>query len=115
MPEEQRAWKREAGFDRTETIDKIREQHFLAGLHLKPLCTKLYGPRWPHTPEEHTLEIKVDVERLKMEIVLSQPAPPPQCDSSLRLLPAVDMGSDKPGTPRRPSEIGTGSDEPGVS
>ena len=34
-----------------------------------------------------------------MEIVLSQPAPPPQCDSS----------------PRRSLAVGTGSDEPGLS
>ena len=53
-----------------------------------------------------------DVERLRMEIVLSQPARPPQCDSSPRRLPAVDTGSDEPGTPQLLPAIGT--DEPGV-
>ena len=76
MLEKQEAWKREAGFDRIETIAEMRKQHFLAGFHSEPLYTKLYNPRWPHTPEEHTLEMRVDVERLRMEIVLSQPAPP---------------------------------------
>ena len=42
--------------------------------------------------------MRVDVERLKMEILLSQPAPPLQCDSSPRRAPAVDTGSDEPGT-----------------
>ena len=50
-----------------------------------------------------------------MENLLSQPAPPPQCGSSPRLLPAIDTGSGEPGTPRRLPAIGTGSDEPGVS
>ena len=115
MLEEQKARKRETGFDRIETIDKMSEQHFLASLHSEPLYTKLYNPRWPHFPEEHKLEMEVDVKRLRMEIVLSHPAPPPQCDSSSRRLPAGDTGSDEPGTPRRLPTIGTGSDEPEVS
>ena len=55
--------------------------------------------------------MKVDVERLRMEIILSQPAP--QCD----LLPrrtAVNTASKEPGTPRRSPAIDTGSDELGV-
>ena len=60
--EEQKAWKREAGYDRIETIAEMREQHFLADFHLEPFNTKLYNPRWPHTPEEHTLEMRVNVE-----------------------------------------------------
>ena len=75
----------------------------------------MFNPRRPHTPDEFTLEMKVDVERLRMEIALSQPAPRPQRDPSTRRLPAVDTGSEKPGTPRRSPAIGTGSDEPGVS
>ena len=50
-----------------------------------------------------------------MEILLSQPAPLLQCDSSPRRLPAFVTGSDEPGTPRRSTAIGTESDEPGVS
>ena len=50
-----------------------------------------------------------------MEIVLSKPEPPPQCDPLPRRLPAVDTGSGEPRTLRRSPAIGTGSDEPGVS
>ena len=50
-----------------------------------------------------------------MEVVLSQRAPSPQCDSSPRRLPTVDTGSDEPGTPQRLPAIGTESDESGVS
>ena len=50
-----------------------------------------------------------------MEIVLSQPEPPLQCDTSPRRLPGVDTGSEEPGSPQRLPAIGTGSNEPGVS
>ena len=49
---------------------------------------------------ENTLKMRVDVERLRMEILLSQPAPPPQYHSSPRRAPAVDTGSDEPGMPQ---------------
>ena len=114
MLEDQKAWKREAGFDRIETIAKISERHFFAGFHSEPLQTKLYNSREPHTSEECMLQMRVDVEQLTMEIALSQPAPPPQCDSSPRRLPAVDTESDKPRTPERSPAIGTGSGGPGV-
>ena len=55
------------------------------------------------------------MKRIRMEIVISQPAPPPQCDPSPRRAPAVDAGSEEPGTPRRSPVIGMGSDEPGVA
>ena len=41
---------------------------FRSGL-LDPFYRKLSNPRWPHTCEEYTLEIRVDVERLRVEIV----------------------------------------------
>ena len=75
----------------------------------------MFNPRRPHTPDEFTLEMKVTVERLRAEIILSQPAPRLQCDPSPRQLPAVDTGSEEPGTLRRSPAIGTGSDEPEVS
>ena len=59
--------------------------------------------------------MRVGVERLTTETVLSTPEPPPQCDPLPRRLPAVDTGSKEPGTLRRSPAIGTGSDEPGVS
>ena len=74
--------------------------------------SKLCISRGLHNPDEFTLEMRVDVERLKMGIVLSQPVPWLQCDLLPRQLPAVDTGSEEPGW--LPA-IGTGSDEPGVS
>ena len=76
---------------------------------------KMFNPRCPHTPDKFTLEMRVDDEGLNMEIVLSQPEPQLQCDASPRRLPAVDTGSEEPGTRRRSPAIGTGSDEPGIS
>ena len=70
-------------------------------------------PRRPHTPDEFTLERKVDVEGLRMETILSQPASS-QCDPSPRCA-AVDTASEEPGTPPRSPAIGTGSEEPGAS
>ena len=91
------------------------EQRRRTGFDSQLFLTKLYSPRWPHTPAQYTLEMRVDVERLKMEILLSQPATPSQCDSSPRRLPTVDTASDEPGTPRRLLAICKGSDKPGVS
>ena len=51
-------------------------------------------------PGEHTLEMNVEVEELRIEIVLSQPAPPPQYGSSPRRLAAVDTGSEELALPR---------------
>ena len=115
MLEEKKAWKREAGFDGIDTAAEMDAQLFRANLVSEPFCCKLFNPRWPYIPDEFTLEMRVDVERLRMKIVLSQPAPPPQCDPSPRRLPAVDTGSEEPGTPRRSPAISTESDEPGVS
>ena len=57
--------------------------------------------------------MRVDVERLRMEITLSQPAPQPRCDPSPRRA-VIDTGSEESGTPPRSPAIGTGSDGPGV-
>ena len=112
MLEEQKAWKREFGFDRIETAAEMDEKRFRTSLVSDPFFYR--NMRHPHTPDEFTLEIKVDVERLRMEIILSQPAPP-QCDPLPRRLPTADTGSEEPGTPQRSPAIGTGSDEPAKS
>ena len=75
-----------------------------------PFYRNMVIPSRPHTPDEFTLEMKVDVEGLRMEIILSQPASS-QCDPSPRR-DAVDTGSEEPGTPPRSPAIGTGSEEP---
>ena len=69
---EHKAWKRGAGFDRIEITAEMDAQRFCPGL-LESLYTKLYNPRLPHTPEEHTLKMKVDVERLKEGMVFCSP------------------------------------------
>ena len=96
MLQEQKAWKQEAGFDRIETAAEMDAQCFRTNLSSEPFYRKLYNPSWPQTSEEHALEMNVDGERLRMKIALSQPAPPPQCDSSPRRLPAIGTGSDEP-------------------
>ena len=116
MLQEQKAWKREFGFDRIEMATEMDEKCFRTSLVSEPFFYNImFNPRRPNTPDEFTLEMRIDVERLRMEITLSQPAPRPQCDPSPRQLLAVDTGSEEPGTPRRLPAIGTGSDKPGVS
>ena len=75
------------------------------GFDSEPFHTKLYNPRWPHTPAEYTLEMRVDVEILRMKIPLSQPTPPLQCYSSPRRSPAVETRSDETGTLRAESQL----------
>ena len=76
-------------------------------------CRNMVIPRRPHTPDEFTLEMKVDVEGLRMEIILSQPASP-HCDPLPRCA-TVDTEPEKHGTTPRSPAIGTGSDRPGIS
>ena len=72
MLQEQKTWKREAGFDRIEITAEMDTQRFRSGLS-ELLYMKLYNPRWPHTPEEYTLEMIVDVERLRMGFYFRSP------------------------------------------
>ena len=99
MLEEQEAWKREAGFDRIEIITQMDAQRFYTGFDTKPFYTKLYSSMWPHTPEEHAFEMRVDIERLRMGVMLSQSTPPLQYDSSPRRSPTVGARLDKSGAP----------------
>ena len=100
MLEKQEAWKRETGFDRIEIIAQMDAHRLHVGFDSESLYSELYNLKWPHTPDEHMLEMRVDVERQRMEIVLSQPAPPPQYNSSPRWSPAVRTGLDEPVMPR---------------
>ena len=56
-----------------ETGTEMGAQRFRTSLDSKPFHTKLYSPRWPHIPERHTPEKRVDVERLRMEIYFRSP------------------------------------------
>ena len=115
MHEKHKAWKREFGFDRIETAAEMNEKRSRTSTSPVPnpfFYRNMVIPRHPHTPDEFTLEMKVDVEGLRMEIILSQPASS-QCDSSPRHA-AVDTGSEEPGTPQQSPAISTGSEEPGT-
>ena len=115
MHEKHKAWRREFGFDRIETAAEMDEK--CSRTSTSPVLNPFFYrnmviPRHHHTPDELILEMKVDVEGLRMEIILSQPASS-QCDPSPRCA-AVDTGSEEPGTPLRSPAIGTRSG-PGVS
>ena len=112
---EKQTWKLEFGFDRIETTAEMNEKHSRTSTSPVPdpfFYRNMVIPRRPHTPNEFTLQMKVDVEGLRMEIIILQPASS-QGDPSPRRA-AVDTESKEPGNPRRSPAIGTGS-EPGAS
>ena len=114
MHEKHKVWKREFGFDRIETAAEMDEKRSRTSTSPVPnpfSYRNMVIPNHPHTPDEFTLEMKVDIEGLRMEIVLSQPASS-ECDPSPRRA-AVDTGSEEPGTPLQSPAISTGS--PGAS
>ena len=116
MREKHKTWKREFGFDRIETAAEMDEKRSRISTRPVPnpfFCRNMVIPRHLHTPDEFSLGMKVDVEGLRMEIILSQPASS-QCDPSPRRA-AVDTGSEGPGTPQQSLAIGTGSEESGAS
>ena len=115
MHEKHKTWKREFDFDRIETAAEMDEKRSRTSPSPVPnpfFYQNMVIPRHPHTPGEFSLEMKVDVEGLRMEIILPQLASS-QCDPSPRRA-VVDTGSEKPGTPPRSPAIGTGPG-PGVS
>ena len=116
MHENHKTWKREFGFDCIETATEMDEKRSRTSTSPVPdpsFYRNMVIPRHPHTPDKFTFEMKVDVEGLRMEIILSQPASS-QCDPSPRRA-AVDAGSEEPGKPRRSPAIRTGSEGPGIS
>ena len=92
MLEEQEARKREAGFDRIEITAEMDAQRFRTGFDSESLYTKPHNPRWPYSPTEHKLDMNVEIKRLRLKVLLSQPAPSPQDDLLPRRLPAVGTG-----------------------
>ena len=66
-----------------------------AGFDLEHFYTGLYNLRLPPTPEELTLDLKVEVKSLRVEVILSRPLP--------RRSPAAGTWLDEPGEPH--SEI----------
>ena len=76
MHEKHKAWKQEFGFDRIETAAEMDEK--CSRTSTSPVTDPFYPnmiiPRRPHTTDELTLEMKVDVEGFRMETIFSQPA-----------------------------------------
>ena len=85
--------------DPIEIIAEMYAQRLHAGFDSEPHCIGLYHLRCPQIVEEYTLKMNVDVERLKLKILLSEPPPQPHCDLSPRRSPTVGTGLDKPGVP----------------
>ena len=115
MHEKHKTWKGEIGFDLIKTATEIDEKLSRTSTSPAPdpfFYRNIVIPTRPHTLDEFTLEMKVDVEELRMEIIISQLASS-QCDPSPRRA-VVDTGSAEPGEPRRSPAIGTGSG-PGAS
>ena len=100
--EEHKVWKREFSFDRIETAAEMDEKRSRTSTSPVPnsfFYRNMVIPRHLHTPDEFSLEMKVDVERLRMEIILSQPTSSEEPGTSPRRA-AVDTGSEEPGTPQ---------------
>ena len=112
MHERHKVWKLEFGYDRIETAAEIDEKR--SRTSTSPVSHPFFYihrnmviPKHPHTPEEFNLQMKVDVEGLRMEIILSQPSSS-ECDTSPRRA-AVDTRSEEPGTLTQSPTISTGS------
>ena len=108
MHEKHKVWKREFGFDRIETAAEMDEKR--SRTSTSPVPNSLFYRNMvilehPHTAEEFNLQMKVDIEGLRMEIILSQPASS-ECDPSPRRA-AVDTGTEEPGTPPQSPTIST--------
>ena len=113
MHEKHKEWKRKIGYGRLETaaeMDEKRSRTSTSPVSNLFFYSNMVIPSHPNTPDEFTLEMKVDVEGLRMEIILSEPALS-QCDPSPRRA-VVDTGSVEPGTPQQSPAISTGQWNP---
>ena len=82
MLKQRPTWTREIGLDRIETIAEMHEEtlrRLPADFDPEPVYAGFYSARRPHTPEEFTLDMKVEVKGLSMGLLLSEP-PPPEYD-----------------------------------
>ena len=72
--EKHKVWKREFGYDRIETAAEMDEKRSRTSTSPVPnpfFYRNMVIPEYQHTPEEFNLQMKVDVEGLRMEIILS--------------------------------------------
>ena len=67
MLKEHKTWKREFGFD---YIEIEAEMDARCSNSRTFFYRNMINSKRPHTPDEFTLEIKVDVELLRMEVIL---------------------------------------------
>ena len=70
---------RENGFNRIKVKADMHEEALRclhAGFDLQLFYTEMYNPRRPPTPEEFTLGMTVEVESLRLELLLLQPLLP---------------------------------------
>ena len=77
MHKKYKTWKREFVFDCIETateMDEKRSRTSTSSVPVPLFYRNMVIPTHPHTPDEFTLEMKMDVEGLRMEIIRSQPA-----------------------------------------
>ena len=75
---EHKTWKREFGFDRVETATEMDENCYRSSTSPVPdpfFYRNMVFPKPPHIPDLFTLEMKVDVEALRKEIIISQSVP----------------------------------------
>ena len=86
---EERGWLRQ-NRDMTE-MHAHTSRRLDTGFDSEPRYTGLYNPRWLPIPDENTLKMNVEVEKLRLEILFSEPP-----------------------SPRRSQAAGTGLCEPGV-
>ena len=110
MHERHKVWKREFGYDRIEMaaeMDEKRSRTSTSPVSNTFLYRNMVILEHPHTPEEFHLQMKVDVEGLRMEIILSQLSSS-KCDTSPQRA-AVDTGSEEPGTPTQSPAVSKGS------
>lgn len=79
-------------FDRIEVTAEMYEET-LRRLRAKlPFHSGLYNSRHLPAPEEYTLGMKIEVDSLTLEALLSQPLPPSQYDLLQRRSPVVGRG-----------------------
>ena len=115
MHERHKVWKREFSYDRIETaaeMDEKRSRSSTSPVSNPFFYRNMVIPEHPHTSEEFNLQMKVDVEGLRMEIILSPPLKPRSWASSttdltkhsswgrIRRLPCLKKNLNAP----RPSE-----------
>ena len=79
MLEKQVAWARDDGFDKIEVMAKRPRRalcHLYAGDNLEPFRIRVYyDTRRASNPQTITVGMKAEMNRLRLELLLSHPSP----------------------------------------